>query len=227
VNAPRTNRAEICPECGATTVGPADECWLCHRPLARSAGAPEHAPAAAAAVEPAGASAAMAHAAQAEQRAGFQFGLASLMLVTTLVAVICGVTAMAPGLGIALAIVVVPALVLTAVSSARHEAAGHAMTTSAKMERFAAAFGVTLITLVAAGAAFFGTCFVGFFGGALASQGLGQQARGAGEIWGLVIGSILGGAAALIVFIRVFRHFLRSLSPKKSDDRNPSDTRVA
>ena len=48
-----------------------------------------------------------------QSAAPFQFGLSSLLLITTLVAVIMSVSVMVPGIGILLAIISVPALVRT------------------------------------------------------------------------------------------------------------------
>ncbi len=54
-----------------------------------------------------------------QQHATFQFGLSSIMLIITLAAVLLGVYEMAPGIGIALAIVAIPALIPTCIISMR------------------------------------------------------------------------------------------------------------
>ena len=49
----------------------------------------------------------------------FQFGLSSLLLITTLAAVVMSVGVMVPGVGIALAIVATPALIRTYILTRR------------------------------------------------------------------------------------------------------------
>ncbi len=91
--------------------------------------------------------------------APFQFGLSSLLLITTLVAVILSISVMVPGIGICLAIVSVPALVRTYVV-VRGQRATRAKWCPIRTRRcfsWRASCTATLIA-VATAAAFFVTC---------------------------------------------------------------------
>ena len=149
----------------------------------------------------------------AERRAGYQFSLASLLIVMALAAVILSIGVVLPGLGIALALLVAPALVLTNITAMRSLAKGHPLSRSDKLSLFAAALGAILLTLIATGIAFFATCAVGFFGGSFAS-GLFKLGGGgyATITWGAATGSILGGIVGLIVFGLIFRRLVRVFS---------------
>ncbi|MCA9101693.1 MAG: hypothetical protein KDA63_11110 [Planctomycetales bacterium] len=136
----------VCSECGAQLADDARQCWLCRRELAEAdrrqpvetADVVDRAPPA---LAPRG-----------------QFSLATLLLVTTFVAVLLGVTARAPGLGVTLAIVATPALIKTARIGHRRKAAGAPLSAGDKAITFAAALGIVIATVVAAGGAFFFTC---------------------------------------------------------------------
>jgi len=94
-----------------------------------------------------------------EHRAQFQFSIASLMLIMTLTAVLLGVGVMAPGMGIALAVLAAPALVRTSIVAARSRARGEPMTPFRKIHLFVTSLVVVGIIAVAAGTAFVVTCF--------------------------------------------------------------------
>jgi uncharacterized membrane-anchored protein len=95
----------------------------------------------------------------------FQFGISSLLLIMTLVCIIGSVTTMAPGLGIAMMVLGVPALVHTCVVASRRGASGKPMSSGAKALSFTlglvTALAVTAVAGVAAFVTFFAVCAVG------------------------------------------------------------------
>ncbi len=186
-----SNEVGSCPQCGAVPAGKAKSCWLCHTALE---------PIAAGAAQPS---------AVLQSRGAYQFGLSTLMLTVTLFAVLCGVFKMAPGLGVVLAIVVTPALVRTGMAAARKKECGQPMTPSEKVGAFAGSVGVVSVIGIAAGVAFYTTCWVGFFGGAAVSSLWSEQYGPIG--WGLMTGGVLG----LIVGVYVAYRLIRRLWPRK------------
>jgi hypothetical protein len=120
-----------------------------------------------------------------EHRTQFQFSLASLMLIVTLTAVLLGVGGMAPGLGIALAVLASPALVRTSVVAALSRARGKPMSVGAKVALFVVSLIVAVVIAIAAGAAFFVSCLAG----AVAAPGGGS----------LIVGMTCGLLGALSV----------------------------
>jgi hypothetical protein len=98
-------------------------------------------------------------------RGRFQFGISSLLLIMTLVCIIGSITRMAPGLGVAIMILGVPALIHTCVVASRQAAGGRPMSSPRKALSFTVAlltaFAVTGLALGAAMAAFFVVCTVG------------------------------------------------------------------
>jgi hypothetical protein len=197
MNSPQRDDEGICAECGATLRPPAEKCWLCGKALETGEGATGESPFA------------------AERRAGRQFSLSSLMLTITLLAVVLGVARISPGIGIGLAIVATPALLRTCVAAVRRKSRGRPMTPREKLSVFAASLGVVLTIVVAAGAAFYATCWAGFFGGATVSS---LWAEGYGPIgWGLVTGLVVGVVVAICVAILLARR----LWPRKEGRKNP------
>lgn len=194
-----------CPECGALLPAQATECWLC-----RIAVAPEETEGAAPHVAgPAmtGSEAPFA-APSAAHHAYLQFSLASLMLTITLCAVLFGAAAVLPGLGIVLAILAAPAFIHTAVTAVRRRERGRQMDAMQKTVFFCGSLGAVVVTLVAAGIAFFATCFGGFFAGAAVGEKMG--AKGYDPIgWGLVTGIALGILAGLVVLVLLIRLFVK------------------
>jgi hypothetical protein len=131
------------------------------------------------------------------------------MLTITLLAVVLGVGRMSPGVGLGLAIIATPALVRTCLAAVRRKSSGQPMTPREKLGVFAASVGVVLTVGVAAGAAFYATCWVGFFGGAAVSS---VWAKGYEPIgWGLITGAILG----IVVGLYVAYLLIRRLWPRK------------
>jgi hypothetical protein len=90
------------------------------------------------------------------------YSLTSAFLVTTLIAIGCGIAVSAPGLAILMAIVATPALIRTVVLVERRKERGIA--TNEKIAMFFGYVGVALLAGFAGIVAFFGFCFVACFG---------------------------------------------------------------
>ena len=185
-----------CPECGAEVSTEIDRCWLCDRAQDTSAADERnHAPT----IEP-------------HQP---QFGITSLMLTITLIAVVLGVLRLVPGLGIALVVFVTPAFVRATVLAAREKAAGRRLGTGKKAVAFLASLGLVVSLVMAAGAAFYVTCWGGFFVGAVVSEAAG--ARGWNPLgWGLWTGVVVG-IVGQIIFTALF---VRWLWKRRKEQRN-------
>lgn len=122
------------------------------------------------------------------------FGLESILLVVTLVAVILGVAAWAPGLGIALGVVSTPALMRAIGIRVRKKARGEMMTAGEKILAFTSSLGIVLTILLAFLVMFFVVCFsTGVVATSLNSMGL------------LILGLILGIGSSLYVSYRFAR----------------------
>ena len=135
-----------CPECGAELTSSTDPCWLCGRsPTPASVGSPFREPVVTAETVP--------------ERT---FGLSSLFMVMTLIAVCLGVGVANPGLGVIAAIVISPALVRTWIASSRRKAAGRQQTTGEKVGEFVLSTAIAFATVMAVGVAalmaFLGMC---------------------------------------------------------------------
>jgi hypothetical protein len=182
-----------CTGCGAALSGTVSCCWLCGQVQAdATAAASPLAPPAAAALPPPPAAA-----------GPWTFSLSSLMLMMTLIAVCFGLGGVNPGLGIGVAILVTPAALRTAVAATRRRREGRGMTIDEKIAAFAASLGVVVAIIVATGAAFYATCWAGFFGGAMLSE---PFAKGYDGLFiGLWTGVILGGLVGLYVLYRMLR----------------------
>ena len=100
----------------------------------------------------------------------FQFGISSLLLITTLVAVVMSVSVMVPGIGIALAVLATPALARTYVLSRRSRADGKPASAGEKVALFMMCLGIATLIALATGAAFFAACFVSFSGASAVSR---------------------------------------------------------
>lgn len=184
-----------CPECGATLRSQASRCWLCAKTIEAST---------AVTARPSS---------PTEQFAARQFSLSSLMLTITLLAVVLGVARLSPGIGIGLAIVATPALVRTCITAVRRKTRGQPMTPLEKVGVFSATLGAVLTVLIAAGAAFYATCWAGFFGGAAVSSIWAQGYDSIG--WGLVTGVLLGIVVGLYVAYLLIRLWVRKGKRKK------------
>jgi hypothetical protein len=129
----------VCTDCGATLPAEANYCWLCGRALQPAATA---APAASPFAGP-------QPPAAYERRASFQLGTSSLVLVVTLAAVLIGVYLMAPGLGIGLAVLVIPAFLRMYLTAAHKKAQGQPMSPSEKLGLLASTVGIAVGIVIA------------------------------------------------------------------------------
>jgi hypothetical protein len=126
------------------------------------------------------------------------FSLATLLLVVTLVSIICGLTALAPGAGIAAGIVAVPALVRTALI-ARHRRSDRALENLAgKLALFFASLGFVSVFGLASGVCCYTACWGGFLAGSLVGQ-LWERGAYAGLGTGMVVGFGVGGIVACVL----------------------------
>ena len=191
MNSPVRQDARVCPQCGAALSATATQCWLCRGKVDRQAAtSPRDVP--------------PPQTTPTTEHPAVQFGLASLMLTITLISVCLGVMSMAPGLGILFAIFVTPAFVRTVMAAGRRRMTGQSMDVGEKLLAFAGSVGVVTIIGVAAGAAFYATCWVGFVGGMVAGTAAG--AKGYDPIgWGLLTGVGIGIVIGIYVAYRVAR----------------------
>jgi hypothetical protein len=121
-----------------------------------------------------------------------QFGISSLLLIVTLVAILGSIANMAPGLGILLVIVAVPALVRTCIVAYRNLACGENMSAAEK----AGVFLLSMVTIAAlmliAGPV---AIFVGFMVYCTTANG---SANGG------ILANIAGGIAGLVVALIIW-----------------------
>ena len=178
--APTDESAPRCPECGAALDSREDKCWLCRRELTAEPKANPYAtPAPALTVSPA------------------QFSLATLLLVTTLVAVCLGVTMAAPGWGIALIVLSVPALIRAMFSGLRQKQAGAPYTTAEKI----ATFLVSLLVMVMIGVAAIVAFEIACWGSGMLVIGIGGERNlEAGLVTGITVGSVAGIGVLIWLF---------------------------
>jgi hypothetical protein len=168
-----------CRHCGAELIAGRSECWLCHASM------------------PAGGDAAIIVAEAAGNRQAarptgrFQFGISSILLFTTFVAILCSITTMSPGLGVALAILAIPALLRTYVVAARRGASGKPMSTGGK----AGVFLLTLFVVVGAIVAVLGAFVVAFLATCAVTGG------DRGFDGSLPLALLFGGVAAIATIV--------------------------
>ena len=134
------------------------------------------------------------------------------MLTVTLISVCLGVGVMAPGLGIALAVLVTPAFIGTAMGAARRKVEGRPLDVGQKILAFAGSVGVVMVIGIAAGITFFVTCVVGGVVGANIFPATGMRV---GLERMVNIGVPIGTVAAGLVVVVGFFIFFRSLWRKK------------
>lgn len=188
MNPPETNQTRTCSDCGATLPETADSCWLCKRSVVEGQSPFSEEPIS-----------------SIERRAAFQFSIATMMMLVTLCAVIMGAFSVSPGLGIALAVLAAPAWLRTCMVAARRRGRGRPMTAQEKMWAFGGSLGVVAAIVIAAGIAFYATCWAGFFGGAAVSSLWSEDYGPIG--WGLFTGVGLGVAGGIYVGRRMIRRF--------------------
>ena len=174
MESPQARSNRHCPQCAVDVRLDATDCWLCHAKL------------------PLPDAAIMPMSGVDNARRPLQYGISSLLLVITFAAVLCSLTKMSPGLGIAAAVLTVPAMLRTVLVAFRRRESGDPMSASAKAGIFMLTLAMTVSVIVAAGVAFFVTCLVGVAAGSGGRQSLGSLD------W-LPLGLTLGSVAALIV----------------------------
>ena len=188
--APHETR-RTCPHCGAE-LSTAGVCWLCRLDAPTSAVGK------------------LPSTTQAQSGVPIQFGLDSILLLTTFVAVLSGVFAVAPGVAVVAALLSRPALTRTASLARRDRTMGQPMKWGAKALTFLATTSFVVVLLAAMGIAFYATCWVGFWGGAFAHElvdsGAGFDAIGTG----LIVGSLLGIIAAVFVMWWLIRRVVKT-----------------
>lgn len=135
-------------------------------------------------------------------RRATSFSLSTLMMFMTLMAVVCGVFSIAPGVGAVMAIVLLPVLAYTVISARREAAMGYTLAPGDRVMLFFGSLALVAATGVAASIAFGASCFAGFYAGAAAGTVLGAQGYD-GVVWGLFAGMGLGAIAAAYVGYRV------------------------
>ena len=142
--------AKFCPECGANVAFQAERCWLCHRPLHASEIIDAEI------IPPPIASARLEHPFR-QVKLG-QFSLETLLMVITLAAVCLGMTAAAPGMGILIMVIAVPALIRTVMAGHQERQAGRPMSAGHKFLTFLASTGIVLAVVGAGCSAFLAAC---------------------------------------------------------------------
>ena len=176
-----------CLQCSALVASGDKTCWLCGNDLSTQTFPDDHTATPAA-------------------RSSRTFGLDSLMLVMTLLAICFGVFAVAPGLGVVLIIVAALATIRTAVFVRRHEQEGKTTRPQEKMLVFAASMGVVVLIGIASGIAFYITCWGGGLAGLAAGQ-LWEKGPYAGLGTAFIAGLTLGGLVGVYVFYRLARRY--------------------
>ena len=147
----RSSDRKICPQCGAVTKLRAKDCWLCGAVVEENweTVGPGHIPMAL----PVSRSrirkgnGAAGFPVPADIPTQFQFGLSTLMLIVTLVAIICSISIMAPGLGVVVAILVMGGFIGVIKRSATAAAEGVRLSREQRIGAFFRSVGITFMVL--------------------------------------------------------------------------------
>jgi hypothetical protein len=131
--------ADCCPHCGAVRKPGRSKCWLCGAALPPPGVTVDDVESAVTPYRP-------SHLERRNQP--FQYTLSSLFLLTTLVAIICSVFAIHPGLGVVAAVFAFPALLWTAESATRSGDYGKPMSAGRKTLTFILAFFASAATFI-------------------------------------------------------------------------------
>jgi hypothetical protein len=132
---------------------------------------------------------------------GFSFRLNSLMLTVTLIAVCLGVLRLAPGIGIAFAVLVTPAFIRTILAARKQQAAGQPMSIWEKVLAFGASLGIVTAIVTASCCTFYLTCWVPVLPG-LATDKL--EVMIIGLYIGLGLGAIAGIAVGVVLIMKLW-----------------------
>jgi hypothetical protein len=170
-----------CPYCAAERKPGQSHCWLCQSWLPSNSAA-----------EAADLDLKQKAYLPAAKSGSFQFGISSLLLLITLVAIICSVIKMNPGIGIVVAGLSIPALVWTIIVAIRRGQSGRPMSVAGKAGVFVLAMLLFLGIVVAVVGAFLIALF--------AICAAGNNGRG-GFGGDPVTAILLASGAALVVVI--------------------------
>ncbi len=174
-----------CRDCGAPLKLDQAQCWLCQsKPVATTA-------------NKAGAGRPV------DSRAAYQYSLSSLLLIMTLIAILCSISALHPGLGIAVAILVVPPLVRTCLTAARRKTRGQPLSAGGKVAMFLLTLAMFAAVSMAVGAAFFFTFLATCAVGVSLQQG-GLQTSVNTLFWAAIILGLVGGLAVGTLYTWIF-----------------------
>jgi hypothetical protein len=187
-----SSQMDYCPACGAVVERTWSHCWLCSNDLIRTPAGLKVVPVSST-LQTAARPPLHGHPAS--------FSLQSVMLVVTLAALVLGSFSIAPGLGIFLAIVSVPALIRTAIMVRRSESHGVAADAKSRAITFAASLAVVAVAGVAASIAFGIVC---------TTSGLVALGTTNIDSWIIAVPLLLGGSVGLYVFWRVMKSYSAS-----------------
>ena len=189
----RTDSAH-CQQCGAPLISGKLVCWLCLSPTARQIGGPTNS---------------VRSAAPARRRSATQFTLASLMLIVTLTAVLMGIWRMYPGVGIALSVFALPALVRTWVVSLRTEEPGESSSTWDRIRVFLLSMAGFAVVIPVAGMVLVMACLVALFVVCTTQTGgSSQPAPGVNVAVGIIfaLGLAVAGFVGFALYRVLFHH---------------------
>lgn len=142
---PSSSRFRRCRGCGATCEVADERCWLCLgrlHPLSERLDGKSSSPGA------------------ATDASRAQFSLATLLLMTTLIAACLGLLRLSPCLGTWAVLLAVPALIRTLYLGASENARGHRLSVYEKCLGFLASLGVMLLSYMAGGMALAASCVI-------------------------------------------------------------------
>ena len=160
-----------CPECGAPLAAGQARCWLCERRHEKPHAANPY-----------------ASPRSIDSESPLQFSLASLLLVVTLVAVSLGAFWVAPGLGVFLVVLGVPALIRTMVAGNRQKRVGGTYSIGQKIGVFLVSLLIMWAVWMSASIAFAVVCTIGFAPIAMAN----------GDMNAALLVGVLGGFVSAI-----------------------------
>lgn len=166
----------VCSECRRENRSDAEVCWLCGAILAGNPYAPP-----------------TAGAPEAEQP--YSFSLGTLLVVVTLASVVCGLFAIAPGLGILGVLLCSPALVRTALVMRKREAAGLDVSPTRKLLFFVGSFFTSAIVMAVVTIASVGT----FCGVCLGLYQVNPRASESELIIACIAGLVAGGVVLALL----------------------------
>jgi hypothetical protein len=141
-----------------------------------------------------------------------------MLWITTLVAIVLGISVKAPGVGVFLVIIAVPALIRSHVLLHHAREGGQPASSKEKVLLFLTCLGISALVALATGAAFFVTCLVGFFGGTGASENYGL---------GLILGVLFGSITGLSIFVVLIRAWFKTPARGESAPRYPTEIPLA